>query len=431
MSDEDKFDAIIVGGGVAGAIAALQLAKEGFQVVVIERGNYAGAKNMTGGRLYAHSLEKIIPGFAKEAPVERKVVKEKVSMMTATSAFTMDFASDELAQEAKDSYVVLRGVFDRWLMEQAEAAGAMVVTGILVEDLIMKDGRVVGISAGGDEMLADVVVLADGANSLLVTKAGLRKNKIEPHQMAVGAKEIIELGEKVIEDRFNVSPGEGAAWLFAGYPSDGLIGGGFLYTNKDTISLGLVVTLSEFQKAKKSLPQMLDDFKKHPTVAPLIKGGKLVEYSGHMVPEGGYDMIPDLYADGVVVVGDAASLVINVGYTVRGMDLAIASADAAAKAIIEAKKANDFSANALAQYKTLLDQSFVIKEMKHFRKFPHFMENPRMFTAYPQMVAEMMSQLYVVDGSDPKSLMSKMMKPARKVGLLNLMKDGFKGMRAL
>ena len=428
---EEKFDAIIVGGGIAGAVTALMLARKGFEVVLVERGNYAGAKNMTGGRLYSHSLEEVFPGFAAQAPVERKVAKEKVTMMTATGAFTMDYASSKLVQEKKDSYIVLRSVFDRWLIEQAEEAGAMVVTGILVEDLIQKDGKVTGIIAAGEQMLADVVVLADGANSLLVQKAGLRKERINPHQMAVGAKEVIELGEQVIEDRFNLSSGEGAAWLFAGYPSDGHIGGGFLYTNKTSVSLGLVVTLAEFRKAEKSLPQMLEDFKQHPFIQPLIKGGKLVEYSGHMVPEGGYDMVPSLYGDGVVVIGDAASLVINVGYTVRGMDLAVGSAAAAAKAIMVAKEKNDYSSAVLSQYADILNNSFVMKDMKQVRKFPSFMENHRMFNAYPEMVEEMMAKLYVVDGGEPKSMISKMMKPARKVGLLNLLKDTFKGARAL
>ncbi|MGL4668728.1 MAG: FAD-dependent oxidoreductase [Saezia sp.] len=428
---EDKFDAIVVGGGIAGATTALLLARAGLEVVIVERGNYAGAKNMTGGRLYSHSLEKIIPGFAEHAPIERKVVKEKISMMTKTGAVALDFSSEKLVQEKQDSYTVLRAPFDRWLIEQAEAAGVMVVTGILVEELLMQDGRVTGIRAGGEEMLANVVVLADGANSLLVEKAGLRKHKIEPHQMAVGAKEVIELGEQVIEERFNLNPGEGATWLFAGFPSNGLIGGGFLYTNKSSISLGLVVTLSEFRKAEKTLPQMLEDFKQHPHVAPLIKGGKLLEYSGHLVPEGGYDMVPDLYGDGVLVVGDAAALVINAGYTVRGMDLAVGSADAAAQAIIAAKEKNDYSSSVLAHYKSLLDKSFVLQEMKQLRKFPHFMENSRIFNDYPQMAEEMMSSLFVVNGSPPQSLISKMFKPAKKVGLMNLIKDGIKGVRAL
>ncbi|MGD9809681.1 MAG: FAD-dependent oxidoreductase [Deferribacterales bacterium] len=428
---EEKFDVIIVGAGIAGATAALMLAKEGLEVVVVERGNYAGAKNMTGGRLYSHSLEKIIPDFASKAPVERHVAKEKISMMTETGAVTVEYTSEQLKQQGKDSYIVLRGVFDRWLMEQAENAGAMQVNGILVEDLVVRDGKVCGIIAGGEEMLADVVILADGANSQLMQKAGLQEKATSPHQMAVGAKEVIELSASVIEDRFGVGAGEGAAWLFAGWPSDGNIGGGFVYTNKDSISIGIVATIAEMEHSEKSVHEMLEQFKAHPAVTPLLKDGKLVEYSGHMVAEGGYDMVPSLYDNGIVAIGDAAHLVINVGYTVRGMDLAVGSAISAAQAVIDAKEVGDFSSSTLSKYKSLLDDSFVMKDLKHFRKFPHFMENKRIFNDYPTMADDIFAGLFVVDGSEPKSMLSKLKAPVKKVGVLNLVKDGFKGIRAL
>jgi electron transfer flavoprotein-quinone oxidoreductase len=428
---EERFDVIIVGGGIAGTVAALMLAREGLEVVVIERGNYSGSKNMTGGRLYSHSLEEIIPDFASKAPVERKVTRERISMMTETGASSLDYSSERLAAAGKDSYIVLRSIFDRWLMEQAEEAGAMAIAGICVDDFVFRDGRVVGITAGGEEMHADVVILADGANSLLVRKCGLRKNMVAPHQMAVGAKEIIQLDEKTIEDRFNLNPGEGMSWLFAGSPSDGKTGGGLLYTNRDSISLGVVVTLSEFEKEGKTIHEMLENFKQHPLIRPLIKDGKLVEYSGHMVPEGGYGMIPELYGDGVLVTGDAAGLVINAGYTVRGMDLAVGSALAAAKTVIEAKQKGDFSKRTLAGYKSRLDASFVIKDMKHVRKFPEFMENPRIFNDYPMMAEDMLAGLFVVDGGNPVSLISKVTGSVKKVGILNLIKDGIKGARAL
>lgn len=428
---EDKFDVIIVGGGMAGAITAMLMAQEGLEVVVVERGNYSGAKNMTGGRLYAHSFEKIIPDFAKVAPLERKIAKERVSLMTETSNFFIDYSSDKIMQEGKDSYTVLRGVFDRWLMEKAEEAGAMPVTGILVEDLVMKDGKVVGIIAGGDEMLADVVILADGANSLLMEKCGLEKRRITPHEIAVGAKEVIELGERAIEDRFNLNPGEGCAWLMAGSPSDGKIGGGLIYTNKDTISLGVVVTLSEFEETKMSVHEMLERMKAHPSVKPLIRDGKLVEYSGHMVGEAGYNALPEMYGDGVIAIGDAAGLVMNLGYTVRGMDLAVASCVAATQAVKEAKEKGDFSKGTLAKYKQLLDESFAMKEMKYYRKFPKFMENPRIFNDYPVMIDEICGSLFMVDGGNPRSLLSKIIKPVWKVGPFGIMKDAIQAVRAL
>lgn len=426
----DKFDAIIVGGGVAGCTAAYIMAKAGLEVLLIERGNYPGCKNVTGGRLYSHSLEKVIPNFVKEAPLERKVTKERISMTTADSAVTLDYSSNRLGMHGQDSYVVCRSIFDRWLSEKAEEEGAMLVTGILVTDLIMHEGKVCGIVAGEEEMEADVVVLADGVNSLLAQKIGL-KQELTPHQVAVGAKEIIKLGEKTVEDRFNLNPEEGMSWLFAGSASAGAVGGGFLYTNKDSISLGVVCTLSDLQEKGKTVPQMLNELKEHPVVKPLIKGGKMVEYSGHLVPEGGYNMIPTLYADGVVVVGDAAALVINIGYMVRGMDLAIASADYAAQTIIEAKEKGDFSVAALSKYKERLENSFVIQDMKRYKNFPKFMETSRIFNEYPKMLDDMMGDMFTITGEPAKPLMKTMMGHVKKIGLMTIAKDAYRGVKSL
>ncbi len=164
---EDAFDAIIVGGGLAGCVAAYVLASQGADVLVIERGNYAGAKNMTGGRLYAHSLEKIMPDFAKRAPLERKVTKEKVSFLTDDTAVTLDYHNGRGQEPVEESYTLLRGTFDQWLAEQAEEAGAQFITGIRVEKILKEDGKVIGVEADGDSLLAKTVILAEGVNPLL------------------------------------------------------------------------------------------------------------------------------------------------------------------------------------------------------------------------------------------------------------------------
>lgn len=427
---ENKFDAIVVGAGVAGSAAGYLLAKAGLEVLIIERGNFAGAKNMTGGRLYSHSLERIIPGFAKEAPLERKVVREKISMLTADSAVTIDYQLSQSGEANTDSYTVLRSDFDRWLADKAEEAGAVLATGILVDKLLVKDGKVSGIITGDEEMEADVVVLADGVNSLLAEQIGMKK-PVTPSQAAIGAKEVIELSADVIQQRFNLNESEGVSWLFAGSVTDGCTGGGFLYTNKDTISLGIVCTLSELKHTDKTIPQMLDEFKEHPAIAPLIANGKTVEYSGHLVPEAGYNMLPTLYQDGVVIIGDAAGLVINTGYMVRGMDLAIASGEYAARAIIQAKEKNDFSASSLAYYQRLLEESFVLKDLKHYQNFPAFMENPRIFNEYPQMLSDVMADMFTVDGTPAQSLLKKIMTHVKKIGIFTLLKDAWKGVRSL
>lgn len=427
---EERFDAIVVGAGVAGCVAGYVMAKAGLEVLVIERGNYAGSKNMTGGRLYAHSLEKIFPGFAREAPVERKVTREKVSFLTEDSAVTLDYHAVRPDVPIEASYTVLRGRFDQWLMEKAEAAGVQCIPGVRVESLLLKEGRVIGVRAGDDALEANIVILADGVNSLLSKQAGLASD-LSPHNVAVGVKELIELPRGQLEDRFTLQGDEGAAWLFAGSPSNGLLGGGFVYTNRNSVSLGLVCGLADIGSSSKTLPQMLEDFKQHPAVRPLIQGGTLLEYSAHMVPEGGLGMMPALAADGAMVVGDAAGMCLNLGYTIRGMDLAIASAEAAALTAIDAKAANDFSAAGLAGYRTRLEDGFVLKDLTRYQKLPAFLENPRMFTAYPQMAADLMSDLFVVDGKPSRSLLSKLYQRGKQVGFINLLKDSVKGSRVL
>ena len=428
MSD---FDAIVVGAGCAGSIAAYTLAKAGKSVLLVERGNFAGAKNMTGGRIYAHSLKKVFPNFETEAPVERRITRERISLLDAHANFTIDFSSESMAQEGKDSYSVLFGPFDQWLAEQAEEAGAEIICGIPVEDLIMDGSKVKGVVAGEDELTADVVILADGVNSLLTPKA-VGAPTPKPSEMAVGVKELIALPPNVIEDRLLCAPGEGAAWLFAGDSTKGHIGGGFMYTNRDSISLGLVATLSDLVTADTTIYQMMEDFKKHPDVSALIKGGKLLEYSGHRVSEGGYHMIPKLVGDGCLVAGDAGMLCMNLGYCVRGMDFAVASGQMAAQAAIGALDDGDVSEQSLHRYMDLLENSFVLRDMRQYQRFPHFMESTkRIFNGYPGMVRDIFDAMFVVDGSPQPPLKKKFMEPAKQLGLMNILKDAKGGMKAL
>jgi len=428
MSADVDFDVIVVGAGVAGSVAARQLAAAGHAVALIERGDAPGAKNLSGGVLYTHSLLPLFPDLLAEAPVERQITRNCVQFLTPTAGVTLDYTDTRLAGNA---VTVLRARFDPWLAAQAEAAGAEYIYGIAVDELVSAGDSIVGVRAGGDEITAEVTILADGANSLLSEQAGLAATP-KPHQMAVGVKEVIELPAATIEDRMGTPAGEGAAWLFVGDATHGHVGGGFLYANKDSLSLGLVATLSDLARSQVPVYQMLADFKQHPAIAPLLAGGKVAEYSGHLIPEGGYAMLPQLYKGGCLVAGDAAMLCINLGYQVRGIDFAMASGDIAAAAADAAIAAGDVTASGLASYKDRLQASFVLKDLQAFRRFPHYMESTtRLFNEYPAMLEQLMLSLFVVDGSPVQPLLKKAKAAAGQVGMMNMLKDVRGAVKAL
>ena len=431
MSEAD-FDVIVVGAGCAGSVAAYVAASAGKSVLMVERGNYAGAKNMTGGRIYSHSLKEVFPDFEQEAPLERKITHERIALMDHESAMTIDFTSPELAREGADSYSVLRGPFDQWLAEKAEEAGVEAIYGIPVEELIKDEsGRVIGVRAGEDEITGQVVILCEGTNSMLAERC-LGNPRPKANQMAVGIKETFELPASTIEDRFLTLEGEGAAMLFVGDCTNGHVGGGFMYANKESISLGLVATISTTAEQDMPIYQMMENFKNHPMVAPMIRGAKMVEHSGHMVPEGGYNMIPQYIFDGCLLAGETAGFCMNLGYQVRGMDFAVASGRMAAEAACEAIDKGDTSAAGLASYKTKLEDSFVIKDLQTFQAWPATMEHwDRMFTEYPTMVREIFNGLFAVDGKPQQHLAKRMMPIIKKRGLFSLFKEIRKAVKAL
>ena len=422
--------AIIVGAGPAGSTAAYVLAKGGHDVVMVERGDSAGCKNMFGGRMYSHALERVIPGFWEEAPVERAVVRETVTFIHGGRSVSVVCDNPRWAAIPPHSFTLLRAEFDSWLASKAEEAGAMVACGIRVDDVLMADGKVVGIRAGEDEMLADVVIAADGVNSVLAQKAGLAK-MFAPSEVAVGVKQVIEIPAAEISRLFQLGEGEGAVELFVGDCSRGMQGGGFLYTNKNSVSLGLVVGAAALQRGEASPFDMLEDFKAQPRFSRVLEHGEVGEYSAHLVPEAGINMVPKLFGDGMLVVGDAAGLVLNLGYIVRGMDFAVASGEAAAKAVVEAKSTGDFSRHGLSHYKKLLDDSFVLRDLTAYRRAPRFLENQRLFEQHPRLATELVSDLFTVDGGPPRRLSKTVRNRLRGRTIAHLVADGWRGVRGL
>jgi electron transfer flavoprotein-quinone oxidoreductase len=368
---------------------------------MIERGDEPGTKNVMGGVLYRQPTEKIIPGWWREAPVERPIVEERMWLLTEDSMIQAGFKSTRYAEEPHNAFSVLRVKFDKWFADKATGAGALLITNTVAEDVIRQDGRIVGVKTGRDQgdVYANVVIAADGVNSLLSKKAGLH-GEIPPHHVALATKEIVNMSREKIEDRFLLNPNEGATIEIFGDSTMGMLGYGFIYTNRDSLSVGVGALLSDFIRKKINPNDLMERFKANPMVKRLLDGGESKEYMAHLIPEGGAAAMPPVFTDGMLVVGDAAGMS-NAIYR-EGSNLALISAKLAAQTCIEAHERGDFSARSLGRYRQLLDESFIMKDLRLYSRTSQFFQNNRDFLeVYPGILAEAAHQMLTVD-SVPK-----------------------------
>lgn len=432
---EVDFDVIVVGAGVAGCVTAYQLGKAGRSVLLIERGSAPGSKNLSGGVLYCDGMQKVFPSFLDDAPYERKIARNLVSFVNADSSVTIDYRDARLADPV-NAVTVLRAKLDPWLAQQCEDVGVFVMPGVRVDELLTTQGgdglRVVGVKAGEDELRAHVVVAADGVNSFLARNLGLR-SKPSKNQVAVGVKSVIALPQDKLEQRFNLSGREGAAFALVGDCTLGVGGGGFFYTNRDSISAGVVLRLDDLVEKGLKSSDIFEHFISSPVLAPYLEDGEIIEYGSHLVAEGGYAMIGETTWDGMVVVGDAAGLTLNTGLTVRGMDLAVGSAVAAAQGIESALEQGDTSKTGLAGYRQALFSSAVGADMKLYEKGPAFLERGRMYKEYGDLLADVLLHEFRV-GDQPHQHILGTARAALKrspIGLRDLVSDAVVGGRSL
>jgi electron transfer flavoprotein-quinone oxidoreductase len=441
MSEAEKFDCIVVGAGPAGIAAGITAARAGLATVVLERGEYPGSKNLFGGILFSTVLNELYPEFWKEAPVERHLVKRRLSFLNADTEMAFELRSEQFNRPPYNhSFIVLRSKFDRWFAEKAEKEGVEIFPGVVVDDFVWKDGRVVGIKARGekegeyDELYADVVICGEGANSMLAQKAGLRKglSAMNPHNRVVAVKEVIHLGRDVVEDRFQCSGEEGAAYEYFGGAVEGMVGSGFIYTNRESISVGVGCLIEDFVQRKRAPYDLLDSFKQHPAVSRLVRGGEVVEYSTHMIVEDSYGKLPRLSTGGLLLVGDSAGLCNSSVYH-EVTNLAMQSGVLAAETAIEARKKTDFSAESLAGYRQKLDTSFVLNDMRHYQGAVDFLsKNKKFLTDYPDLFMELAVDFFTVDKTPKKEIHSRIYRKLRgRLPLIRFAVDLWRAKRAM
>jgi electron transfer flavoprotein-quinone oxidoreductase len=399
------FDAVVVGAGPAGSAAALVLARAGKSVCLLERGPFPGSKNLYGGVVYPRVLDDLVPAWREEAPLERWVTRRATMVLTGTQSLSVDFRTAAWGRPPYNGATALRPRFDAWLAEAAAAAGAHLVTSTTATGLMRHPatGAIAGVMTDRPDggLPAAAVVACDGVNAFLAKEAGCA-GEPDPAHFTLGVKEVLALGSDEIEARFGLAPGEGADFEILG-GTGGVAGGGFLYTNRDTISVGLVLSLKELARSRRRPEDILAELKAHPSIEPFVRGAELVEYGAHLIPEAGLAMMPRLAADGFVVAGDAAGMCLAAGLWLEGVNFAVASGAAAGRAVAVALGGGDLSSARLdAAYRRELQEGFVLADLRRLRRAPDLVLSERMQQRYPALVCNLVEQMFTVGNPAPK-----------------------------
>jgi electron transfer flavoprotein-quinone oxidoreductase len=426
-------DVIVVGAGPAGSCAAIAAAQAGKRVVLIERGPFPGSKNMYGGVIYPRILDELIPGWFEHAPIQRWVVRRSTMLLSDTGALNIDYRSNAWGQAPYNGATAYRPDFDNWLAQQAVAAGAELICSTTVTGLLRDpQGRITGIKTDrpDGDLTASVVIACDGVNSFIAKEAGLYKN-VDASNYTLGVKETLSLPKSVIDERFGVRDNQGVDIEILGGTS-GVNGGGFIYTNLDTIALGVVLKLPKLSAQKKRPEEIIAELKRHPAIAPLIEGAEVIEYSAHVIPEAGLDMMPKMVADGLLVAGDAAALCLAAGIWLEGVNFAMASGMYAGQSAAQAVMAGNTSASGLQSYTKKLNETFVLKDHKKLRKIPHLVLSDRVQHKYPNFVTGIVERMFRVENPNPKPGVRRILREERKkagISLIDLVRDALTGLK--
>jgi electron transfer flavoprotein-quinone oxidoreductase len=405
--DKLQYDVIVVGAGMAGSTAAAIAAREGLNVVMIERGVKPGSKNYFGGALYTHSLQDIYPDFFdRKPPLERPITETGFWFLSDDGLVKATVQGGYIDNDPIDAYVALRAEFDQWWAEQAAAEGAFLIPKTLVVDFLYEGDQVVGVKTDRPEgdVYAPVVIVCEGVNNMLTQKLGLIDHDLKISKTALAVKQLISIPAKEINARLGL-PGNdhGMAISVMGDISLGMAGLGFIYTANNALSLGVGVTLDALRDSGIKPYELLQRFMEHPAIAPLIKDGQMMEYGAHLIPEGGWTTMPKLFADGVMIAGDAASMVNALHW--EGTNMAITAGKQAGLTAVEAHQKGDFTSKSLSAYQDKLSELFVLKDLKQYRKFSAFLKkHPTFMDIYPTFLNDALGMFFTGFGKPKRKL---------------------------
>ncbi len=341
----EEFDLIVVGCGPAGAAAAITAATRGLRVLILERGSFVGAKNLYGGVIYLSILRSLLTDDELSSiPFERKIHRRSTMILEGDRAVSISVDNPSWTEGLPNAITSHRREFDGFLASAAMARGATLVLEALVTDVHPGDkgtnAKVTIANGEGitEEISSKFVIVAEGSNPQLLQRISGSKGRSPA--FSLGVKETIAIDERVIDERFGLSNSSGVDIEVLGATSD-VRGGGFLYTNKSSISIGLVVDLADLGNKRRRPEELLENFKAHPSISPLLRGGRRCEYGAHLLNEAGHKNFPTGPIGRVLFAGDAASTLLAAGIYLEGVNYAIASGIEVAKLVADANSSMD------------------------------------------------------------------------------------------